>query len=342
LQLVTADTRDAIEELQQICLDNAAVRRDQELFREYSPHVVSLALNPQQQSPDFSSFSDDGHNIAAVAKSIGMRDSASMRRMISGLIREPAAAAAVKRNSQMRRVPGVFITQNDSKVPRLSTASSPLLESSESACARLKSKVIASVLSFCASIAHDPTPTPCPLLIAAIARLQLVRSLPILPCTSRSLLREVLTLAVEKCGCRVTEKCGFGPESFELEPDSEIVEERKGEGFPIKLMLCCKNEEFKGSMTGIIGCFFEDWLESALHGNRRFVVVYVDVALMGSDVDCTAVLECIVLQVRVFAAFLGGFTLSLHLDQSAASCGYPPTMVGPARKCYRLEKCHSS
>jgi hypothetical protein len=262
--------------------------------------VISLALTSQLQSPDSGSVSDDGCSVSVVAASIGTRDSASMRRMISGIVKAPAAAAAAKRNAQMRREPGFFITQNESKGLRLPTSSPPAVESSDLAFTSLQSSVTASILSFCATIVHEPTLTPCPLLTAAIARMQLMNSLPILPCTSRSQLRELLTSAVEKCGCRITEKCGFGSESFELEGDGSIMEENAGRDrtvFPVKLMLCCKNEDVMGSMTGVLGCFFEDWLESALHGKRRFVSIYVDVASMGDNIECSVVLECIVLQV---------------------------------------------
>ena len=100
----------------------------------------------------------------------------------------------------------------------------------------------------------------------------------------------------------MTEKCGFGSETYELVSNGEDGD-RAGVGemvFPIKLLLCCRNDEALMSMTGVIGCFLNSWLASAVHGNQRFVSVYVDAAAMGDVVDGVDVLGCILLQVSLF------------------------------------------
>ncbi len=268
-----------------------------------------------------------------------------MRRMLAGSISAPAVASAAKRNDQMRREPGTFITQSEIKGPRLPTSSSILSESPETAYSDLQNFVTTSVLSFCSSISHTHAPTHNSVLTAAIARTQLLQSAPIIPCTPPTLLRDLLTSAVEHCRSRVTEKCGCGSESFELQGVDGLGEEQDGVKmvFPVNLVLCCKNHEVMRSMTGIVGCFFDDWLASALHGQRRFVSVYVDVSLMGVDVGCSDVLECIVLQVIRSARFcLGTNRISPHVDEFAVTCCHSPTHVSPAREHCGLEKRYHS
>jgi hypothetical protein len=295
--------------------------------------VISLAVNPNQQSSGSGGCPDDAFSVSAAAKSIGAADRANMRRILSGAISAPAAASAAKRNNQMRREPGTFITQSDVKGPRLPTSPSILSESPETAYSDLQNYVTTSVLSFCSSISHTHAPTHNSLLTSAIARTQLLHSVPIIPCTPPTLLRDLLTSAVEQCRCRVTEKCGCGFESFELQGDDGIGEEKDGVNmvFPVNLVLCCKNHEVMRSMTGIVGCFFDDWLASALHGQRRFVSVYVDVSLMGVDVGCADVLECVVLQVIRSAKFL--FGNKSRFASSSRVCSYMLPFANACQPC---------
>ena len=93
---------------------------------------------------------------------------------------------------------------------------------------------------------------------------------------------------------------GVGCETYELACIGEDGEENDGMSmvFPVKMLLCCKNSDAMKSMTGIVGCFVDEWLSSAVRSQRRFVTAYVDASAMGSDVGCVAVLHCILLQVR--------------------------------------------
>jgi hypothetical protein len=294
----TADAGRAIEELRRICFENTAARRDAELFKEFKPQVIAVDLNPNQRSS--SSLHADEHDLAAVAAAIDARDRPKMRRMLAEIISAPAAQLAA-RSAQMRGEDRTFITNSDVAVPSIQSLLPFPPPSSDSSHTLLQGHITNHILSFCASLSQSSPPNPC-CLSAAIARMHLIHSAPMLSCASRLLLRDILTVTVDRCGVQTTEKCGFGSETYELASNGEDGD-RAGVGemvFPIKLLLCCRNDEALMSMTGVIGCFLNSWLASAVHGNQRFVSVYVDAAAMGDVVDGVDVLGCILLQVSLF------------------------------------------
>jgi hypothetical protein len=298
-QALTPDASDAVNELQRICFENTAARRDSELFKHLNPQLVSLELNSHRQSLS----SEDDFSVAAVAAVIAKQDRASMRRVLAGAVSSPAAAAAAKRNAQMRREAGTFITHSDIPAQTALKSQPENSPESDSAYSHLQQHVTNHILSFCFSFSASP-PSSSPLLAAAIAREHLVNSSPILPVVSRRLLSGLLKLAVDRCGVKITEQCGVGSESFELLgdgrecPNGETVDME----FPVKLLICCSNRDTMKSMTGAVGCFLDDWLLSSSRNKRQHVSVYVDAAAMGNDVDCMDVLECIVVQVGSPAA----------------------------------------
>jgi hypothetical protein len=299
-QPLTPDASDAVNELQRICFDNTAARRDSELFKHFNPQLVSLELNSHRQSLS----SEDDFSIAAVAAAIGKQDRASMRRAMAGAVNSPVAAAAAKRSAQMRREAGTFITHSDISAHSALKSQPENLPESDSAYSHLQQHVTNHILSFCSSFSVSPAPSSSPLLAASIAREHLVNSSPILPVVSRHLLCGLLKSAVVQCGVKITEQCGVGSESFELLGDGRECHngETVGLEFPVKLLLCCSNRDTMKSMTGAVGCFLDDWLLSSSRNKRRQVSVYVDAAAMGTDVDCMDVLECIVVQVGAPAA----------------------------------------
>lgn len=295
----TADAGLAIEELRRICFENTAARRDAELFKEFKPQVIAVDLNQNQRSS--ASLHADEHDLAAVAAAIDARDRPKMRRMLAEIVCAPAAVLAAKRSAQMRGEDRTFITNSDVAVSSIQSLLPFQPPSSDSSHTLLHGHITNHILSFCASLSPSPPHNPCRL-SAAIARMHLIHSAPMLSCASRLLLRDILTVTVDRCGVQTTEKCGFGSETYELasngeDGDKAVVGEMV---FPIKLLLCCTNDEALMSMTGVVGCFLNSWLASAVHGNQRFVSVYVDAAAMGDVVDSVDVLGCILSQVSLF------------------------------------------
>ena len=299
VQLQTADASDATEELQRVCFENAARRRDAEAFEAFKPLVIAVELKQdvlQQHSPG--SASEDDYSVSAAAATIGRGDRMSMRRILAGFISGPAAAAAAKRSLQLqRREVGTFITHSDVPAASKPPSLSPPPPSSAASHVHLQNHITSHILSYCASLSPSPPSSSHPPLTAAIARMQLAHSLPVITCAPLPLLHGILTAAVALCDAKVTEKSGCGAESYELQGDW-------GEGgggqmvFPVKLLLCCKADSVRRCMTGVVACFMEGWVVPAVGCSRKFVGVYVDVAGLGSDVGCLDVLRCVVLQVR--------------------------------------------
>ncbi len=134
-------------------------------------------------------------------------------------------------------------------------------------------------------------------------------------CLPRPVLRAVLTTAVEQCSLQITEKCGLGPETYEFASAGDVVAQTGGNEctFPVRLLLCCKNEDAMKSVTGVVGVFLEDWLSLAVKGNRRFVSAYVDAAAMGATVGFADVLQCILGQVIGICVRLSAICFELFL-----------------------------
>lgn len=292
---MTADAHYAIEELQRICFENNAARRDADLFASFEPQVISVELISNQRTID--AASEDDYSFAAAAASIGTQDRATTRRMLSKLITAPAAAFAAKRSAEMRREGAAFITHSDVATPKFHSLLSMAPRTTDSSHSRLQITLASHILAFCASFS-SPSATSYSL-NAAVARMHLRHSAPMILCLPRSVLRAVLVTAVDLCSLQITEKCGLGPETYELANAGDLGAQTGGKEstFPVRLLLCCKNEEAMKSVTGVVGLFLEDWLSSAVKGNRRFVSVYVDAAAMGTTVACTDVLQCILGQV---------------------------------------------
>ena len=308
---MTADARHAIEELQRICFENNATQRDAELFTSFNPQVITLELISNQRT--FEAVSEDDCSFAAAAASIGSQDRATTRRMLSKLISAPAAAFAAKRSSEMRREGGAFITHSDVATPKIPSSLSMAPQTSDSSHSRLKIRIASHIFSFCAS-SSSPSTTSYSLHVA-IASMHLHHSAPMILCLPRPVLRAVLTTAVEQCSLQITEKCGLGPETYEFASAGDVVAQTGGNEctFPVRLLLCCKNEDAMKSVTGVVGVFLEDWLSLAVKGNRRFVSAYVDAAAMGATVGCADVLQCILGQVIGICVILSAICFELFL-----------------------------
>ena len=270
------------------------------MFEAFKPLVIAVELKqdaPHPRSPG--SASEDDDSVVTAAATIGRGDRLVMRRMLAGFISGPIAAAAAKKSLHLQREAGTFITHSDVPAAKPSLSLPP--PSSASSHAHLQTHITSQILSFCSSLSPAPPPSPYPLLTATIARMQLLHTVPVITCAPRPLLHAILSAVVALCDAHVTEKCGFGAESYELA--GNWGDKGAGGGsqmvFPVKMLLCCKDSGVMQPMTAIVACFMEGWLSSAVHGNRRFVSVYVDAAALGDDVGCMDVLECAVVQVRV-------------------------------------------
>ena len=293
----TADAGRAIEELRRTCFDNAASQRDADLFKEFNPQVIAVDFNQNQRSSG--SLQEEAHSLDDAAAAIHARDRSKMRLMLAEIISAPAAVLAAKRNAQVRE-DRTFITNADVAVPLMPSLSPLPSPSSDSSHSLLQSRITSQILSFCAELSPSHPPSPCCLSVA-IAHMHLNHSAPLLSCASRLFLVDLLTAAVDRCGLQVTEKCGFGCETYELATECDDGEKVGIEKmvFPVKMLLCCRNDQALMSMTGAVASFLNAWLSSAVQGNRRFVSVYVDAATMGDDVSGIDVLWCILLQVSL-------------------------------------------
>jgi hypothetical protein len=243
-------------------------------------------------------------SIADAAASIGKKDRMSMRKKLVRIINSGCAAAI----ANLPRHSAALIPRSNASAPYLLPSSSLLLPPPESDHSHLRNLVTNKVLSYCASAASAFSSNPCAT-TAAAARQLILHSLPIIACVNRP--AALLTAAVARCSVQLTEKCGFGSESYEFDNqgDDSMVS-------PVKLLLCVKNSDVLRSAAAIIACFLDEWLEAALRDKQKYVSVYVDAARLGSDVGCALVLECIALQV-VFPPIV---TVSSPNLSSTSSC----------------------